>query len=356
MTRIAFALSVAAGYCLWPAAAAPAKKAAKEKAAQTASAPPPPPSSTSSRASSSGACHPMTSWPRWSRSIEGTFAERLKKTATDPARQDRVRKEMRAEIDKAKSKLVKFDGQKSGYDVSIIDQEFLHNSGESMLVAKEDDLEPLLLLRRRPPLQDVHRLRQGDARRASRSGIRPADAGQVRQGPRGLRRARRPRPGVNVKLDHYVGPTRAATSCAWSTGRASTTSTAWSSTTATWRRSSRRPPRPAHGGPPGRPGRGRHHPAGERAGRERQRHRPHHRPGVPQARATARPGHRGAHAATSPRRPARSTDVRPSRDPRGGGDKAPQRRSPRQGSEPENKPRHGRSCRSGRVPGGSRGP
>src|SRR5688572_14575753 len=71
--------------------------------------------------------------------IEGTFAERLNKTATDPARQDRVRKEMRAETEKAKKhSLVKFEGQKSGYDVSIIDQEFGHNVGESMLVAKED--------------------------------------------------------------------------------------------------------------------------------------------------------------------------------------------------------------------------
>jgi hypothetical protein len=72
--------------------------------------------------------------------IEGTFEERLKKTAQDPARQDRVRKEMRAETEKAKQhSLVKFEGQKTGYDVSIIDQEFGHNVGESMLVAKEDN-------------------------------------------------------------------------------------------------------------------------------------------------------------------------------------------------------------------------
>jgi hypothetical protein len=71
--------------------------------------------------------------------LEATFDERLKKTAQDPARQDRVRKEMRAEVEKVKQhSLVKFDGQKTGYDVSIIDQEFGHNVGESMLVAKED--------------------------------------------------------------------------------------------------------------------------------------------------------------------------------------------------------------------------
>jgi hypothetical protein len=72
--------------------------------------------------------------------VEAGYKERLDKTATDPARQDRVRKEMRAEVDKVKQhSLVKFDGQKTGYDVSIIDQEFSHNTGETMLVAKEDN-------------------------------------------------------------------------------------------------------------------------------------------------------------------------------------------------------------------------
>jgi hypothetical protein len=72
--------------------------------------------------------------------VESTYDERLKKTATDPARQDRVRKEMRAETEKVKQhSLVKFEGQKSGYDVSIIDQEFSHSTGESMLVATEEN-------------------------------------------------------------------------------------------------------------------------------------------------------------------------------------------------------------------------
>jgi len=71
--------------------------------------------------------------------IEGRYDERLKKTAQDPSKYDKIQKEMRAEIDKAKKhSLVKFDGQKTGYDVSIIDQEFGHNVSESMLVAKED--------------------------------------------------------------------------------------------------------------------------------------------------------------------------------------------------------------------------
>jgi hypothetical protein len=70
--------------------------------------------------------------------VEGGFAERLKKTANDPTKQDKVRKEMRAEMDKAKKNYFEFKGQKSGWDVSIVDQEFLQGTGESMLYAKED--------------------------------------------------------------------------------------------------------------------------------------------------------------------------------------------------------------------------
>src|SRR5262245_35544593 len=55
--------------------------------------------------------------------IEESYGERIKKAANDPTRQDRVRKEMRAEIDQTrKTAYVKFEGQKMGYDVSIIDQ------------------------------------------------------------------------------------------------------------------------------------------------------------------------------------------------------------------------------------------
>jgi hypothetical protein len=72
--------------------------------------------------------------------VEASYEERLKKTINDPAKQDRVRKEMFAEQENAKKhSLVKFEGQRTGYDVSIIDQEFSHNVGESMLVAKEDN-------------------------------------------------------------------------------------------------------------------------------------------------------------------------------------------------------------------------
>ncbi len=70
--------------------------------------------------------------------IEAGYADRLQKAANDPTRQDRVRKEMRGDVEQVKGHYVKFEGQKSGYDVSIIDQEFTQNTSESLLVAKEE--------------------------------------------------------------------------------------------------------------------------------------------------------------------------------------------------------------------------
>ncbi len=71
--------------------------------------------------------------------LEATYDARLKATAQDPTKYDRIRKEMMAEVDRArKHSIVKFDGKKTGYDVSIIDQEFTHKAGESMLAAKEE--------------------------------------------------------------------------------------------------------------------------------------------------------------------------------------------------------------------------
>ena len=71
--------------------------------------------------------------------VHTAYQERLTKTANDPTRNDRLRKEMMVEQEKVKNSLVKFDDQKTGYDVSIVDKEFLRNAGESMLVAKEDN-------------------------------------------------------------------------------------------------------------------------------------------------------------------------------------------------------------------------
>jgi hypothetical protein len=66
------------------------------------------------------------------------YETKLKESANDPTRQDRVRKMMRAEIKDITKGYVEFTGKSTGYDVSIIDQEFVHKAGESMLQAKEE--------------------------------------------------------------------------------------------------------------------------------------------------------------------------------------------------------------------------
>jgi hypothetical protein len=53
--------------------------------------------------------------------------------------QDQLRKQKDEEIQKVKDSYIKFDGQKSGWDVSIVDKEFAHHNDESMLVMWEKD-------------------------------------------------------------------------------------------------------------------------------------------------------------------------------------------------------------------------
>ncbi len=69
--------------------------------------------------------------------IEAGFKDKVEKTRNDPAKSDQVRQEIKTEEDRIAKSRVKFEGPKSGWDVSIIDEEFLRNNGESMLVYKE---------------------------------------------------------------------------------------------------------------------------------------------------------------------------------------------------------------------------
>ena len=72
--------------------------------------------------------------------ITEQYKEKLADAAKDPIKADRVRKDTKRDQDQIAKSLVKFDGAKSGWDVSIIDHEFLQNNGESMLVYKEPKL------------------------------------------------------------------------------------------------------------------------------------------------------------------------------------------------------------------------
>lgn len=70
--------------------------------------------------------------------LEVKYAELVKKE-TDVYRQDQLRKQKQDEVQKIRDSLVKFDGQKSGWDTSIVDKEFGHRNDESMMVMWEKD-------------------------------------------------------------------------------------------------------------------------------------------------------------------------------------------------------------------------
>jgi hypothetical protein len=70
--------------------------------------------------------------------MHAKLAEELKKE-TDVYKQDQLRNGEKAELDKVRNSLVKFDGQKTGWDSSIVDKEFGHRNEESMLVMWERD-------------------------------------------------------------------------------------------------------------------------------------------------------------------------------------------------------------------------
>jgi hypothetical protein len=70
--------------------------------------------------------------------IEGKYKKRITEASADPGKQQRVRDEMTHEIDAVKKSFTKFDGQKSGWDVSIVGPEFQQGTSEAVLVTKED--------------------------------------------------------------------------------------------------------------------------------------------------------------------------------------------------------------------------
>jgi hypothetical protein len=64
--------------------------------------------------------------------ITENYDEKIKAT-TDITAQDKLRAEKKRELARAAATYTTFDGKKSGWDVSIVEEEFAHNTGESML-------------------------------------------------------------------------------------------------------------------------------------------------------------------------------------------------------------------------------
>ncbi len=67
-----------------------------------------------------------------SKQLDERYADKIKATS-DMATQDRLRKDKKKELSLITGSYLAFEGKKSGWDVSIIEEEFAHNTGESML-------------------------------------------------------------------------------------------------------------------------------------------------------------------------------------------------------------------------------
>jgi hypothetical protein len=70
--------------------------------------------------------------------VEKKYEPRIKQAAQDPGKQQRIRDERERELAAVKKSFTKFEGNKTGWDVSIIGPEFDQNTGEAVLVTKEE--------------------------------------------------------------------------------------------------------------------------------------------------------------------------------------------------------------------------
>jgi hypothetical protein len=69
--------------------------------------------------------------------LDERYAEQIAAT-TDVAAQDKLRREKKQELDRVRKTYVEFDGKKTGWDVSLIEEQFAHKTQESMLVYWEN--------------------------------------------------------------------------------------------------------------------------------------------------------------------------------------------------------------------------
>lgn len=72
-----------------------------------------------------------------SKQIGAKYKEKISET-TDVYAQDKLRRQRNRELNRIKKSYVEFQGKKTGWDVSIIDDQFAHNTDESMMVHWEN--------------------------------------------------------------------------------------------------------------------------------------------------------------------------------------------------------------------------
>lgn len=71
--------------------------------------------------------------------IHKQYAEDWKKAVGKPAEQDEISHKIRDRLERINKTFVEFNGQKTSWEVSIIDREFAHGNGESMLYIDEGE-------------------------------------------------------------------------------------------------------------------------------------------------------------------------------------------------------------------------
>ena len=77
--------------------------------------------------------------------------KRYKKIITrtlDGSKADRLRREMKQEVKDLRKDYIEFSGQRTGYSVSFLKTDFMHNNGETLLKFDEDALQPRAKLTR----------------------------------------------------------------------------------------------------------------------------------------------------------------------------------------------------------------
>ena len=62
------------------------------------------------------------------------YKTRMDQTVNDPHAYDRIQAEIALRMQAIRDSLIHFKGQNTGYNVSVVNDEFAHNSGESMMV------------------------------------------------------------------------------------------------------------------------------------------------------------------------------------------------------------------------------
>jgi hypothetical protein len=71
--------------------------------------------------------------------IEARYKDKIEASRADPGKQQRIRDAMNKETEEVKKSFTKFEGQKTGWDVSIIGSEFAQNNGEAVVQLKEEN-------------------------------------------------------------------------------------------------------------------------------------------------------------------------------------------------------------------------